>query len=153
MSVPNKHILIILDNKSRFTGRLKDLIQTKGLHCEISTSSRVGLTRLHTNKYFLVIIDYDTPKMDGLALLHALGKKDYLTPPLVILFLNTPNKSTRKKALRAGAYAVLEKPIKTEELLSVIIRAFKRYAHTLNNKISPSQNPLMCEMTSTSCRS
>ena len=148
MNVPNKRILIIVDNKSRFTGRMKDLIEAKGLHCEISTGSRGGLPKLGTNKFFLIIIDYDTPKMDGLALLNALGKKDYLTPPLIILFLDTPNKPTRKKALRAGAYAVLEKPIKSEELLSVIIRAYKRYTHTLNHKFSPNQNPLLCEMTS-----
>ena len=148
MGALNKRILIILDSKSRLKGHLKDLIETKGLHCEVCTSSRTGINRLHENKFFLTIIDYDTPKMDSLDLLNALGKKDYLSPPLVILFLNSPNKATRKKALRAGAYAVLEKPLKTQELLSVIIRAYKRYAHTLNHKVSPAQNPLICEMTS-----
>lgn len=146
----DKRILILLDNKSLLKGHIKDLLETNGFICESTANSRVGLFKLQTSKFLLVIIDHDDPK-GGLEFLNALGKKDYLERPLIILLSSTTNKPIRKEALSAGAYAVLEKPFKNDELLLVITRAIKRYAHTVNARASLGTNPLQDDMTEVEC--
>lgn len=138
--------ILILDNNPLLKGHIKDLLDAKGLQCEITANSRRGLNKLQSHEFVLVLIDHDKPEIDGLEFLNALGKKDHLEPPLVIVLSSKTNKTIRKKALRAGAYAIVEKPYRKDELRLVITRAIKRYAQILSRRPCPGHNPLMYEV-------
>ncbi|MBM3600958.1 MAG: response regulator [Alphaproteobacteria bacterium] len=68
-----------------------------------------------------LVLDLHMPGMSGLALLQALAQRGTPLPAILITGAGTPD--ARAEVLRAGARAMLEKPVSPDLLLQAINRA------------------------------
>ena len=112
-----KRILIIEDD-AEMRSLLKDVIEEEGYDVE-SVDKGTQAFRKAVNKSFAVIItDVRMPGLSGLEILAALKRLQPGTPIVVITAFGS--EEVRRRALERGASAYLEKPIRMDELRSLI---------------------------------
>lgn len=119
----SRKVLLVDDNYDFFL-MIKDSLEAAGE----SLSPKIeldyapdGFTALHMvkkNGYDVIISDIEMPHLDGIRLLSEFGKKHY-DIPFILISGNLEDKHT-SEAFQAGAYNVLQKPFKIEDLLEKI---------------------------------
>lgn len=93
-----------------------------------------------SNRYDLVILDVDMPRMNGLETLKAIKEHD---PGIIVLMMTAHATLTDAvQAVKDGAYNYLSKPVSAEDLLALVERALR--AHTLISNIAASA-PVLVE--------
>ncbi len=112
-----KKILIVDDDKFILRSFSQVLIK-RGFEVETSETGQQALDKLKQGVFDLALIDICLPDMDGTELL-AKGKKE-LEKTVKIMVTGHPSVETSDKAGYEGADTYIVKPIKIDELLSVI---------------------------------
>jgi two-component system NtrC family response regulator len=84
-------------------------------------SAEEGLARMADNRYDVILTDLRMPGMDGLALLEEIKRRD-IEAVIVVLTAHGDVESA-VRALKAGAFDFLRKPVAREALLGAIARA------------------------------
>lgn len=110
----NRRVLIVDDNED-IRNVLSDSLTLWGYHCVKADHGEDALRYLDTDRFHLVITDYQMPIMDGIQLLEALMIRPTQPPP-VILLSGSMSQEVQRRALELGAYAVALKPIASQEL-------------------------------------
>lgn len=92
------------------------------------------------NKYDLVILDVDMPRLNGLETLRLIKEFD---PGIIVIIMTAyANLNDAIQAVKDGAYNYLQKPVSSEDLLQLIDKAVN--AHNLISNIAASA-PVMVE--------
>ncbi|MGE3261457.1 MAG: sigma-54-dependent transcriptional regulator [Bacteriovoracia bacterium] len=91
-----------------------------------------AVNKVMTGKYDLVLLDVNMPKLSGLEALKQI--KAYDNSIIVLMLTAYSNVKDAVDAVRQGAYNYLEKPIKSEDLVSLVDRALK--AHSIVRAVS-----------------
>jgi len=93
-----------------------------GFACQEVENGAEALKAIQTKPFDLVITDNHMPVMTGLQMLQCLAEwpDDQQLP--VIMLTGHPSNELSNAAQAAGAFAVLEKPYNTQELISEISR-------------------------------
>lgn len=84
-----------------------------------------GIEKLTNEKPDCVLSDLRMPEMDGFQFLQYLKDKE-IPVPVIILSSDTTKKEIRDRCLSLGAFAVLTKPVKGEELRKMVAGALDR---------------------------
>lgn len=119
ISVENqiKNILIVDDEENARIGLSKLLIE-EGYLVSAAGDGIEALDFLQANQYQLVITDIDMPRMNGMTFLNELNHKH---PGLnVIMMTALGGIETYVEAMNLGVYEYLHKPIKLDDLKSVM---------------------------------
>ena len=117
MTENRKKILVIDDDKSVL--RTFALILKKdGFDVDTAENGQEALEKIDGSNYNAVLIDFRLPDMDGTDLLPKFQKT--IPQAAKILITGFPSLETGIKSLDVGADAYLVKPVKPEELLSLI---------------------------------
>ena len=111
----HSHRILIIDDNENVRRALTALVTMWRYHCVAADSGESALRCLDTDQFHLAIADYQMPIMDGLQLLEALKKRRTLSPPIIMMTGSLSNEF-RMRALELGAYAVISKPIVSQEL-------------------------------------
>jgi DNA-binding NtrC family response regulator len=118
----NKKILIIDDDES-IQESFKGILQRRGYDVDAAGTGREAIKKTSEQSYDVTLIDIRLPDMNGDDLL--LRMQDNLPVNSVkIIVTGFPSIDSLTKTQKQGADAYLLKPVKTNELLSLIEEKF-----------------------------
>lgn len=116
-----KRILIVDDEENTRIG-LSKLLAQEGFEVESAANGNEALDYLGQRKVNLVISDINMPDMNGLVFLRELSRKFPSTN--VIMITAYGGVESYLEAMNLGAYEYLHKPVRLDELRSVITKIF-----------------------------
>jgi DNA-binding NtrC family response regulator len=119
----SKSILIVEDEET-LRESIKRIFTKEGYAVETAESAEKGLELLTTAAYDVIISDIILPGMDGIEML---GKvREQVPDQIVIIVTAYASLDTSVKALRAGAYDYIMKPIIHEEIKQIVRNALRQ---------------------------
>jgi DNA-binding NtrC family response regulator len=119
----SKSILIVEDEET-LRESIKRIFTKEGFTVDAAESAEQGLSLLETNAYDLIISDIILPGMDGIEMLTRV--REQIPDQLFIVVTAYASLDTSVKALRAGAYDYIMKPIIHEEIKQIVRNALKQ---------------------------
>src|SRR5450755_1168530 len=118
---PDKTRILLVDDDSSVL-RMTDRVLKKAGHEVVACSSgSEALAILAEQSFDVMITDIQMPGISGLKLLRAVRDLDLDLP--VVLVTGNPNVKSAADAVEYGAFRYLVKPVLSDELDSVILRA------------------------------
>jgi len=100
------------------------LLESQGIVAVVLQSGEEAVAAMRTTHFDLALIDPTLPGLGGNELLRALKEADPETLIVITSGFSTVNDAA--EAMRAGAFDYLPKPVRSEELVLVVKRAFER---------------------------
>jgi DNA-binding NtrC family response regulator len=125
-----KSILIVEDEET-LRESIKRIFMKEGYSVEAVESAERGLALLETNQYDVIISDIILPGMDGIEML--VRVREQLPDQIFIVVTAYASLDTSVKALRAGAYDYIMKPIIHEEIKQVVRNAVRQQSLQTEN--------------------
>jgi FixJ family two-component response regulator len=120
--------IAIVDDDLLVCDTLTEMIQSWGLHAEGFTQPEAALTHIRENKCDVVLLDVFICDVSGLDLITQIS--DEASNDLkIITITGLADKDTAVRALKLGAYDLLEKPFRNGLLYHSILRALKSLAN------------------------
>lgn len=106
-----------------------NLLEKMGHHVKAVTTGEDVLKALEKQRFDLIFMDVQMPKMDGLTATRKIREKEKKTKSHVPIIAMTAHalKGDREKCLAAGMDDYVAKPLKVEELEEVIARVMKSF--------------------------
>ena len=116
MSSQSKHRILIVDDDSEFRRSLKRILQKAGYHVSSASNGSQASEMLNKRVYPLILLDLHMQGKSGLELLHEVKEK---TPESKVIMITVDGSADNySEAMSAGAFAVLQKPLKMKKLLT-----------------------------------
>ncbi|HNR19611.1 MAG TPA: ATP-binding protein [Bacteroidia bacterium] len=128
-------ILVAEDNPINQT--LAEMVLSKlGYKIEMAGNGKEALEKIKTSLFDLVFMDVQMPEMDGLEATESLRKQDSLKQPIVIAMTAFAMQSDKEKCIEAGMNDYISKPIRIEDIQSIIIKWKEKFevASVINQK-------------------
>lgn len=113
--------ILIIDDSSYMRGKIRTILKSENHEIFEAADGIQGLQLASSRKYDLVLLDIIMPGMDGVKILGAL--RQLVAGPQVIIVTADIQESVYKQCIDVGAFAVIHKPPKEEELLSRVQQA------------------------------
>lgn len=131
----NEKITIIDDDEEvRIT--LRDIFHSYGFDVTTYSNPVVALEATLDDENNCILLDYDMPEMDGLAVQKALTQKGIYTP--VIVYTGKVGVDDAVKSMNAGAFTLIQKPAPNNVLINKV-----REAVTQANLCRPRHNKIL----------
>ena len=111
-------MILIVDDKPENIFSLKTILELNSFPTDTALSGEEALKKILRQSYALIILDVQMPGMDGLQLQTQLAAEGCVIP--VIFITAHDDQKSRRRALRAGAVAFLDKPFTDQRLLQAI---------------------------------
>ena len=114
-----KHILIVDD---AVTVRMyhRQLVESMGYQAEEAENGIEALEKGMTINFDLFLVDVNMPKMDGYRLVQEMRQLEELQSIPVVMVSTEEDELDKEKAYIAGANFYLVKPVKPDELKSMV---------------------------------
>lgn len=133
-------VLVVDDDAGLRLAVSSTLKNTGKFEVEEAVDGVHALERVTGSKYDLVILDVDMPRMNGIEALRKIKEHD---PSIIVLIVTAfANIDDAIQAVKSGAYNYISKPVKSDELLSLVNRALE--AHDMISEIAASA-PVLIE--------
>jgi K+-sensing histidine kinase KdpD len=128
----NKDSILIVDDDLDFQEIIRLILEKKGYEFGAAPSASEATARLKERFYNVAILDISLPDADGTELLSQILEMH----PDIIAVMLTGHSSVQNaiKSLNRGAFAYLEKPVDTDNLLSVIEHGLERQRLVVENR-------------------
>jgi len=112
-----KHILIV-DDEQTIRELCKELLEEEGYEVTLAVDGQDALDKMDFDVFDLFLIDMAMPRIGGFELMKMIKRKQ----PLAVIVILTGFSSIEGavKAVHAGAFQYLSKPINSEELFEVV---------------------------------
>jgi len=120
--------ILVADDEAAITQGLSAILSDEGYDVSVVGDGERALEELSTGDYGVVLADLKMPKVDGLALLEELQRRNVLTECIIITGQATIDSAVQ--AMREGAYDYIEKPLNAEKLnrlKALIPKAIEKY--------------------------
>jgi two-component system, NtrC family, nitrogen regulation response regulator NtrX len=133
--------ILVIDDEKAIRNTLKEILEYEKHHVEIAANGADGLEILKKEAVEVVLLDIKMAGMDGMEVLDRVAKE---YPDIqVIMISGHGNVDTAVKAIKAGAFDFIEKPLDLNRLLVTIRNALDKgelitETKTLRRKISKS---------------
>lgn len=115
-------ILVIEDDRT-FSRILDGFLGKNGHATAVAYTGEEGIKTFFAETFDLVLLDYRLPDTDGLDMLGQIKKRSPHVP--VIIMTSFSDIRTAVKAIKAGAYEYITKPVNPDELLMLLQNALK----------------------------
>lgn len=122
MQETKKTILVVDDDKS-ILRTFTRILQKNGYDIDVAETGKEAIEKSETRRYNLALVDIRLPDMDGTDLLVKMQKT--MHDAVKIMITGFPSLETGLKALDEGADAYLVKPVKPDELITLIEEKLK----------------------------
>lgn len=116
-----KHILIVDDEENTRLG-LSKLLSQEGYVIDLAANGREALELMRRQRVNLVISDINMPDMNGIGFLREVSRRFPSTS--VIMITAYGGVETYLEAMNLGALEYLHKPVRLDELRSVMKKIF-----------------------------
>lgn len=110
-----KRILYIDDNQDHLT-IVQGMLQREGYNCDTHRDAEVGLQAALTEKYDLILLDIQMPKINGLDMLTKLKKRQQEVSFQIVALTADSSVFSRQSPFVLGFDAHLSKPIMPKDL-------------------------------------
>lgn len=111
-------LILVIDDSLYMRGKICSILKLDGHTILEADNGLKGLQMASANSPDCILLDIIMPGMDGLKIIKSL-KDQHLNIPMIVVTADI-QESTRKQCMELGAAAVINKPPKEEELLSII---------------------------------
>jgi len=128
----SKSILIVEDEET-LRESIKRIFVKEGYTVDGAESAEKGLALLETNAYDVILTDIILPGMDGIEMLARVRER--IPDQIVIVVTAYASLDTSVKALRAGAYDYIMKPIMHEEIKQIVRNALRQKSLQTENTL------------------
>jgi DNA-binding NtrC family response regulator len=119
----SKNILIVEDEET-LRESIKRIFVKEGYTVDGAESAEKGLALLETGMYDVILTDIILPGMDGIEMLTRV--RELVPDQIIIVVTAYASLDTSIKALRAGAYDYIMKPVIHEEIKQVVRNALRQ---------------------------
>ncbi len=119
----SKSILIVEDEET-LRESLQRIFQKEGFTVDTAESAEKGLSLVDENIYDVIVSDIILPGMDGIEMISKIKRE--LPEQLFIVMTAYASLETAIKALRAGAYDYIMKPVMHAEIKQVVKNALRQ---------------------------
>jgi FixJ family two-component response regulator len=113
--------IYVVDDEASIRNSLRLLFTMHGIVVQTYASAETFLVDAGELRNGCLLLDIDMPGLTGLELLEQLRSKSSHLPAVIMTSLT--DGSLKEKAIQAGAFAFLEKPLDVDVLLSTIEQA------------------------------
>ncbi|WP_440949962.1 response regulator [Methanosphaerula subterraneus] len=110
--------ILIIDDSSFQRGIIRKTLLQAGYETVEAKNGREGLLQARDAAPDLILLDLVMPEMDGFAVLTELQKQQNRVP--VVVVTADIQEITREQCLALGAAGFLNKPVKTEDLITAV---------------------------------
>lgn len=128
--------IAILDDDPAQAGCVAAPLREAGFSCDLFTSVRPFLNRMHNQVYDLVTLDWIMPDMSGIEALRVLRESDYHDTP-VIMVSACSSDLEMAQGLNAGADDFVPKPVSPQLLLARVGALLRRKLKTEDSRSAP----------------
>jgi len=128
----SRESILVIDDDLDFLEIIQRILEKKGYAVSAAPSAKEALALLKERFYNVTILDISLPDADGTELLPTVME---IQPDIIAIML-TGHSSMQNaiKSLNRGAFAYLEKPLDTSNLLSVIDRGLEKQRLVIENR-------------------
>ena len=132
--------VLVVDDDAGLRFSVREQLASTGLYAvEEAFDGLKAVEMVRAERYDLVILDVDMPRLNGLEALTAIKEHD---PSIVVIMLTAfANIDDAVKAVKNGAYNYISKPVKGDELLALVEKALQ--ARVLISNVAASAPVLM----------
>lgn len=116
-------IIYIVDDDQAVCDSLAYLLRSVHLTASVFSSPLEFLSNFDPNQFSCILLDVRMPKMGGMELLEKLHKEAPEIP--IILISGYADVPTTVRAMKMGAFYLLEKPINNNDLIKIIQEAIR----------------------------
>ena len=118
------HTVLIVDDDESMRHMLTVILQDRGYEARGVGSAEDALKELEARDYDVVLSDVRMPRMDGIALLKEIHRRQ---PELTVVVMSAYGTTdTAIEAMKEGAYDYISKPFKPDEVVLVLRKAEER---------------------------
>ena len=114
-------LILVIDDSTFQRHMIRTMVESAGHHVLEASNGREGLQLLGSKKPDCVLMDLIMPELNGFSMLKAFQGHDSKIP--VVIVTADIQQSTYKQCLELGAVAVLNKPLRPDELHKTIQKA------------------------------
>jgi CheY-like chemotaxis protein len=115
--------VLLVDDDRRNIFALRTVLEARGIHVLHAPNGKLALQLIESNPNLdLVLMDTMMPEMDGLTAIREIRETLRLSSLPIVSLTAKAMKGDREKALEAGAWDYVTKPVDPQRLLSVIHR-------------------------------
>lgn len=119
-------VLVVDDDSGLRLSVKSTLLNTGRFAVEEAVDGVDALEKIKTQKFDLVILDVDMPRMNGLQTLQAI--KDHNPGIIAIIMTAYANIDDAVRAVKEGAYNYISKPVKGDDLVLLVEKALDAHA-------------------------
>ena len=120
----DKPRIVAIDDEVDFVGTIKDYLQLREYEIETASKPAQGLELINNNNPDVIILDLKMPGVNGEEVLELIKSKQLKAKVIFVSAFDDGGK-TKARMLEAGAFAFLDKPLKSlKELEDTITRAY-----------------------------
>ncbi len=118
-----KYQILIADDEPSITVGLSELLELEGYETATVNDGKDALKQIEEKTFDIALLDLVMPGLDGLQILNAIKQAGLSTT--VIMISGKGNTETTVKAIKAGAYDYLDKPVDPNRLRTIIAKALE----------------------------
>lgn len=115
--------ILIIDDEKNILSSLSRALRLEDYETDVAGGGKLGLERMSSGSYDLVLLDVKMPDIDGLEVLRRAREGDIQTPVVVMSGHGTVETAVR--ATKLGAHDFVEKPLSTDKLLITVENTLK----------------------------
>jgi two-component system response regulator HydG len=119
-AIPNGSMILVIDDDERLCQNLLAVLTQKGYRVSVAMNSKSAIEKVRTNVYDILLLDMKLPPLNGLETYLKIRK---VCPNIVVVIITgflPEMKKMIEMARKSGVYALLEKPINIDNLLSIL---------------------------------
>jgi two-component system, cell cycle response regulator len=117
--------ILVIKGEEKATGLIESTVRSAGYNVWLANDHNEGLKLLRSNTFPIVITEVLSVKMDVAHFCREVNKLSPLTNVIVVALYSLINNAI--KAMEAGAYGYITKPLNVSEIRIVVERAVERY--------------------------
>jgi DNA-binding NtrC family response regulator len=115
--------VMLVDDEEEFVSTLSSRIKKRGFSSSVAITGEQALQFVDDQVPDVMVLDLKMPGIDGMEVLKRV-KKSYPKVKVIILTGHGSEKN-KTEAFSLGAFGYLQKPVKIDELIEQIMRAYK----------------------------
>jgi len=112
--------ILIVDDSSSLRQVVRIALETAGYEVDEAEDGKVGLSRLKSGTYNLILSDVNMPVMDGITFVTELKKLPQYKFAPVIMLTTEAEASKKAEGKAAGAKAWVVKPFKPDVIINAV---------------------------------
>jgi two-component system response regulator HydG len=116
--------ILLVEDDLTFSRILEGFLSKHGYQITVSNKGKEGLKLFESKAFDMVLLDYRLPEMTGMDVLFEIRKSNQAVP--VVIMTSFTDIRTAVKAIKAGAFEYITKPVNPDELLMIVQQALKK---------------------------